>query len=118
MEVTSEWRQIWLQRGIAALIGAVLFLVFLRLYTLHNAQPMHYHPDEQGKGEQVYYDERNWNHPTLLLDSAAWAVNVFNVDMDVEKIVQTGRCVSAAFAAACVVTLACIGYIEAGLLGM
>src|SRR2546423_45548 len=103
----------------ALIIAIVTFQTLLWLYTRHNQQPMRYHPDERGKGEQVIEDSRNWHHPTMLLDTTATAVRWFKVDdSETENVVIAGRWVSAAFAAIFVVAVSFIGYIEAGWWGM
>src|SRR5688500_19849379 len=37
-----------------------------------NDFPVHFHPDERKKAEQVITDSRNFNHPMLLLEATKW----------------------------------------------
>jgi len=122
MEMGTTQRRRWPRRVLRAAGGlgaaVLLFSGLLWLYTRHNTQPVQYHPDERGKSWQVMTDERNWHHPSMMLDATAWAVRTFGVDIDdQQKVAQAGRWISAAFAAGGVTAIAFIGYIQAGLWG-
>jgi hypothetical protein len=95
-----------------ALIGWSLFLfaaAFL-LDTRHNSFPYFYHPDEAVKVEQVRTGNWNYHHPMLLLTATKAAVALGKVPLEEQRIVETGRAVSAVFAALAAVALSLLGY--------
>src|SRR5689334_16732324 len=107
---------IWKQRALAALFSITLFAGCLWLYTRSNRFSYLFHPDELGKADQIIDDYRNFRHPQLLLEVTHRFLK--SDEQEIQSIVNVGRNVSAAFAAAAVVCLALTGYFEAGLLGM
>ncbi len=116
---TPAWQR-WGTRAAAVVFSIVLFNACLWLYTRHNDFTYRYHADEQTKADQIesYRAYRNFNHPLLLLEATELAVRRFDVEMETQPIVETGRWVSAVFGAAAAVMLAWIGYASAGLAGM
>jgi hypothetical protein len=97
-------------------MALVLFLLTLVLDTRHNTFPFTYHPDEGGKVYQVLAGERNYHHPLLLLSTTALVSRVAFIPRDPQAIVETGRWVSAAFAAGSVAVFALIAWWNYGLL--
>jgi len=100
----------------AWLMAAVLFALTLVLDTRHNDFPYTYHPDEGGKVYQVLAGERNYHHPLLLLSATADISRLAFIPRQPQAIVETGRWVSAAFAAGSVVAFALIAWWNYGLL--
>ena len=82
------------------LLGASAWLTL----SLWNKFPYFYHTDEPGKVKQIAEGTRNLHHPLLLLESVAFAVKARGLHAN-QEIVETGRAISAAFAAAAVVLL-------------
>jgi hypothetical protein len=82
------------------LLGASAWLTL----SLWNDFPYFYHTDEPGKVKQIAEGTRNLHHPLLLLESVALAVKARGIYAN-QNIVETGRAISAAFAAAAVVLL-------------
>lgn len=87
-----------------------LFVAAFLLDTRHNSFPYFYHPDEAVKVEQVRTGNWNYHHPMLLLTTTKAAVTLGHVPLEEQRIVETGRAVSAAFAALAVVALSLLGY--------
>ena len=119
------------ERWLAAALAAVLFAGSLWLFTRANTFPHEYHPDEPGKGPQVLEGRRNYRHPQLLLETAT-LLSAVRGEMAglpsrpkvsalpdgrerVQRAVETGRDVSAFFAAGAVALLALTAYQSAGL---
>jgi hypothetical protein len=98
------------------LMTVALFALTLWLHTRHNDFPYTYHPDEGGKVTQVLVGSRNYHHPLLLLQAATYVSRVAFLPHDPQVIVQTGRWVSAAFAAGSVVAFALLAWWNYGLL--
>lgn len=124
----------WLLNTIAVLaVSLGLWALCLNLYRQNNAFPSAYHPDERGKGAQLAENDRNYNHPQLMLEGALLLLppqpvpanqSGFGRSMfipplngDVEALVQHGRNTSAAFGAAAAVLLAWAGFAAAGWVG-
>ena len=97
-------------------MAAALFAGTLALNTRHNDFPFSYHPDEPGKVGQIIKGSRNFHHPLLLLSTTEYASRLGFVPRTPQPIVQTGRWVSAAFAAGSVVALALIVWLHYGTL--
>ena len=97
-------------------MAVVLFAVTLALDTRHNNFPFTYHPDEGGKVYQVIAGERNYHHPLLLLSTTAVVSRLAFVPREPQAIVQTGRWVSAGFAAGSVAVFALLAWWNYGLL--
>lgn len=98
------------------LMAAALFGLTLVLHTRHNDFPYTYHPDEGGKVTQVLVGSRNFHHPLLLLQATAYVSRLALLPRQPQVIAQTGRWVSAAFAAGSVVAFALIAWWYYGLL--
>ena len=85
----------------------VVFLVFILTLLLslwRNDFPACYHPDEPEKVAQVLNGERNFHHPPLMLDAAAFVLHLVNGDHGSDHIVRVGRWLSAFYmAAACAI---------------
>ncbi len=107
-------------RAVAALVLLVTFTGCMWMYTVHNAFPYQYHPDEGGKGSQVLSPdgERNFNHPQLLLEATHWVIELRGVPHDNQRAVEAGRLVSATCAALAVVALSLCAYLATGLPGL
>jgi L-rhamnose mutarotase len=90
----------WFLPALAALgLGSWLLL------SLWNDFPYFYHTDEPGKVRQIAENTRNLHHPLLLLESTATAVRARGLSSP-QDIVETGRSLSAAFAATAAILLA------------
>ena len=100
----------------AWIMAVVLFAVTLALDTRHNDFPYTYHPDEGGKVTQVLVGSRNFHHPLLLLQATAYVWRLAFIPHQPQAIVETGRWVSAGFAAGSGVALAHIAWWNYGLL--
>lgn len=98
------------------LMAVALFALTLWLHTRHNNFPYTYHPDEGGKVIQVMVGSRNYHHPLLLLQASTYVSRIGFLPRDPQVIVETGRWVSAAFAAGSVVALALLAWWTYGLL--
>ncbi len=92
------------------ILAIVLFALSLTLYTRHNDFPFSYHPDEGGKVGQIILGSRNFHHPLLLLSVTDIVSRAAFIPRTPQAIVETGRWVSAAFAACTVVTLALLAW--------
>jgi len=92
--------------GSHLLLALVLFAASLTLFTQHNDFPYSYHPDETGKTGQIIQGSRNYHHPLLLLSATDIVSRLTFVPREPQAIVETGRWISAAFAAGAVVALA------------
>ena len=97
-------------------MSAALFIGSFVLFTRHHDFPYSYHPDEGGKVTQIIQGIRNYHHPLLLLSATDIASRVGFVPRTPQAIVETGRGVSAAFAAGTVVALALLAWLRYGAL--
>ena len=97
-------------------MAAALFLGSFILFTRHHDFPYSYHPDEAGKVGQIIRGSRNYHHPLLLLSATDIASRVGLVPRTPQAIVETGRGVSAAFAAGTVAALALLAWLRYGAL--
>jgi hypothetical protein len=97
-------------------MAVALFALTLVLHTRHNNFPFTYHPDEGGKVTQVLVGSRNYHHPLLMLQTATYASRLALLPKQPQVIVQTGRWVSAGFAAGSVVALALLAWWNYGLI--
>src|SRR4030095_14404518 len=95
-------------------IALVLSIASLALFTRDNRFSFDYHPDEDGKTYQIIKRERNFHHPLLLLNATDLAVHLTGTPKTNQRVVITGRRVSAAFAAATVAVLAIVAFYRAG----
>ena len=100
----------------AWLMAAALFIGSFLLFTRHHDFPYSYHPDEGGKVTQIINGSRNYHHPLLLLSATDIASRVGFVARMPQAIVETGRGVSAAFAAGAVAALALLAWLRYGAL--
>lgn len=85
-----------------------LVLVFagaLFFFTRANNFPFYGHADEPGKAEQVLDGKRNFNHPVLMLNSAALVNGVLGNKDDYNRATLIGRWVMASYAAGAVALL-------------
>lgn len=105
-----------LQWVLLAAVSVGMFRLCVELYTRHNTFPAAYHPDEGSKADQILSDDRNFNHPLLMLEAALWVMD-YNPPQDREAVVQAGRWTSAYLAAAGAVMIAWVGYFAAGRAG-
>jgi hypothetical protein len=93
-------------------IALALFLFstagLIALYTENNDFPDYYHMDEPRKVRQLERDERDFNHPPLLLDATKAALkvvrNVTKTKADRQRYSVVGRTVSAIFFALAIAT--------------
>ena len=97
-------------------MAVALFAGTFVLGTRHHDFPYSYHPDEGGKVTQIIVGSRNYHHPLLLLSATDIASRVGFVPRTPQAIVETGRGVSAAFAAGTVAALALLAWLRYGAL--
>lgn len=95
-------------------LALLLFAVCLGLFTRGNRFPFFYHPDEPDKVEQILHGHWNFHHPLLMLGSVKTAVRLFSVPADEQSVVETGRWISAGFAALGVLALARLAWLYRG----
>ena len=81
-----------------------------------NRFPWFYHTDEPSKVDQVITGRRNLHHPELLLNSTSLLVRAFGREDSRQSVVETGRDVSAAFAAIAVGSLVLVAWLVRGML--
>src|SRR2546423_1268909 len=98
-------------------LALLLFAACLWLDTRNNTFPFFYHRDEPDKVAQLINNEWNFHHPTLMLATAKLAAHIFHVPSDEQQIVQTGRWVSAVFAAMAVTAFALLAFYYRGFFG-
>jgi len=95
-------------------MALVFFIFSLGLNTRHNDFPYSYHPDEGGKTGQIIGGIRNYHHPLLMLSVTDIVSRVAFIPRERQPIVETGRWVSAAFAAGTVAVLALLAWVYYG----
>ncbi len=95
----------------------MLFAGCLVLNTQHNTFPYYCHADEPWKVEQLLTRDFNFNHPHLLLLTTDLVRRARGENDGYQRVVMSGRWVSATFAAASVTLLALLGWRAFGLLG-
>ena len=101
----------------AWIMAAVLFALTLALDTRHNDFPYTYHPDEGGKVTQVLVGSRNYpSSPAAAFDHDLRVARLAFIPRQPQAIVQTGRWVSATFAAGSVAAFALLAWWNYGLL--
>ena len=104
----------WIAWGfLSLLLGYGCYII----NSLHTDFPSLYHPDEDGKIEQLLSGERNYKHPQLMLEAALLVLPVDANQTDPELLMAHERIVSAMFVAGAVVLLAWTGAIVAGPMG-
>lgn len=108
----------WKMAG--SLVLSVLLATFaFANFTKHNDFPTDfYHPDEPGKAQQLAGARWNYHHPLLLLQTAAFARDLFGVPADERSLTILGRDVSAFMGAVAVFAAAMVGYSVGGFLGL
>jgi len=97
-------------------MALALFAASLTLNTRHNDFPYSYHPDEGGKTGQIIGGIRNYHHPLLMLSATDIISRVAFIPREPQPIVETGRWVSATFAAGTVAALALLAWLHYGAL--
>jgi hypothetical protein len=107
-------RQPFLMMGSWA-IAAIVFAICMFLYSRDNAFPYYYHPDEPGKVGQILANERNFNHPLLLLTVTDLMSELAGMEGSPQEVVEAGRWVAAGFAAIAVAALALLAMHYQGL---
>ena len=98
---TPVWLALW---------SLALFTTALLLNTRSNTFPYFYHPDESEKAAQLLTGNWNFHHPVLLLTTTKLAVDAGRVVPREQSVVEVGRWISAAFAAAAIVALSLLAY--------
>ncbi len=101
------------------LLAVTLFTLGVMLYTSHNNYPFQYHPDEKGKVRQIIARDRNFHHPTLMLevtDRTVKVLRIFGWKRTNQSVAVVGRTVIACFASLAVVCLALLAWRMYGLL--
>lgn len=90
----------------------------IALYTENNDFPDYYHMDEPRKVRQLERDERDFNHPPLLLDTTRAALkivrNVTKTKADRQRYAVVGRTVSAIFFALAMATTCVVAALRFG----
>ena len=101
-------------------LALLLASLSLWISTRHNDFPQNYHPDEPSKIAQLVHpaQERNFNHPLLMLETANAVRTALGVHNDERTVLIVGRWTSAAFAAIAVFALALAGYCFGGYQGL
>jgi hypothetical protein len=102
---TPVWLVLW---------SLALFTAALLLNTRANTFPYFYHPDEGEKAAQLISGNWNFHHPMLLLTTTKQVIKAAKVPLREQSVVEAGRWVSAAFAAAAVVALSLLGFVWRG----
>ena len=95
-------------------LAAIFFLAGVWLYNRHNDFPCFYHPDEPSKARQLLEERFNFNHPLLLLQTTRVTSWITRPPPMPQPVVETGRMVSAMFAAGAV---ACLSLLAAHMYG-
>jgi len=116
----GRWWRAPVEHTAAVLLALLLAVGSYWLFTRHNDFPVRYHPDEQGKAQQLLHSppERNFNHPLLLLDTADRMRQWGHVPQRVRETVIAGRHASALLAAAGVFGVTLAGYAAYGFIGL
>jgi 4-amino-4-deoxy-L-arabinose transferase-like glycosyltransferase len=97
-----------------------VFCCSFKIYTAGNDFPFGYHADEDSKAAQVLDPQHrlNFRHPALLIEGAILACRHHRTAADTQSVVETGRCVSAFYAAAGTTLFALAGYLLFGFAGL
>jgi len=111
-------------------LSAGLFFFSASAFSQNNKFPVYYHPDESTKADQLLRNQRNFNHPQLMLEAAIWVLGQRGVDLESlqeqfsrgstrmrQELVFAGRDTSAYLSAGAVVLLAWAGLFAAGWAG-
>lgn len=105
----------------ATIVAMWLAAASFALFTRNNDFPISYHPDEDGKVEQLVSptSERNFRHPLMLLETAQLALHLKDVSPgDGRAVAIAGRSASAFLASVGVFACALLGYAIAGWIGL
>jgi Dolichyl-phosphate-mannose-protein mannosyltransferase len=95
-------------------LAAIFFVAGVWLYNRHSDFPCFYHPDESGKSRQLITGRFNFNHPLLLLQTTRVTSWIRRPSLTPQPVTETGRMVSAVFAAGAV---ACFSLLAAHMYG-
>lgn len=116
---TAAWIR-WSAQVLPCLIAFGLASLSLWLFTRHNDFPIYYHPDEMSKVSQLVDpdQQRNYNHPLLMLEAATLAMKWSPESDSAQELVMLGRWTSATLAATGVLALALAGYAAYGYTGL
>ncbi len=95
---------------LAVLASALLWVLLAPQFMRGLDVPLMWHPDEWTKVEQLQQDERNYNHPLLMLETTRIAMEWLGTERSDAAIVRVGRQTSAWFAAGAGAFLALAGY--------
>lgn len=103
-----------MSKRLPLVINIVLFLLAMGWFSRGLVFPPFYHPDEINKVTQIQENFRNFNHPQLMLNSAAVLYWLGGSPESALKTATLTRWVSVFFAAATVVLLAHTAFLLAG----
>ncbi len=98
----------------AVLYAVVAAVACFFLYTTYNQFPYSWHPDEIAKARLILEERNSFFHPLLLLGASRMMVRLCGIDSTPQAIVETGRVVSAAYAALAVAVFAHTAFILRG----
>ena len=104
-----------MQSRAAAILTVGLFLAGMVWFSRGLDFPPYYHPDEINKVDQLQQNTRNFNHPQLMLNSAAIVYWLAGSPSDNVRTAAVTRWVSVFFAALAVALLAHTAGLLAGL---
>lgn len=99
------------------LCSVLLLWLAVGIFMRNNHFPVMYHPDEWTKAQQILQDERNFNHPQLMLEFAQWLMRQRGLEprlLNRDEVVFQGRDSSGVLAAVAVVLLGWAGFVIAG----
>ncbi|MDB5292005.1 MAG: 4-amino-4-deoxy-L-arabinose transferase and related glycosyltransferase of family-like protein, partial [Phycisphaerales bacterium] len=103
-------RRTFICRTFVVLCLTCIFAASFALYTRHNDFPAYYHDDEADKAAQITRNDRNFNHPQLMLECAQIAAAATHTPPEIQPTVEIGRATSAALAALGVAAMALAGF--------
>ncbi len=87
----------------------VLFAVAVTAFTSYNDFPLHFHPDEPGKVQQLIDRDYNFRHPQLLLITSEITSRVLGM-RERDELGAVGRGISAVAAGVAIVALTLVGW--------
>lgn len=117
MNEPRRWGTILFQAASWGLCSVLLLWLAVGIFMRNNRFPVMYHPDEWTKAQQILQDERNFNHPQLMLEFAQWLMRQRGLEprlMYRDEVVFQGRDSSGVLAALAVVLLGWAGFVIAG----
>lgn len=105
------------RRTLVLLVFASLtvFLVGLRLYTLHNDSPYYLYFDEGFKTYAIYHEQPRFLQPRLLIGLTETVSSTLGLDQNRQQIVEVGRTLSATFAVSAVIVMMILAHLHYGL---